>query len=126
MSSRVVLKNGIIYQHADKGGLTVDSLNEDLIELLAIQKELEKQKLPIYLLYDGTNIKKVNSVVRTQALENMSQLNYSRVAVIGIKSVFLNQMAKLIIFGMGKNTKIKIFKSKDAAEKWLKSGSKKD
>ncbi len=122
MSTRVILKDGIIYQHADEKGLSVDSLKEDLNELLSIQKDLERKKLPIYLLYDGSNVEKADSAVRAQAMYNMSSLNYKRAAIIGIKSVFLHQMAKFIILGMGKNKKIKIFKSKASAEKWLRSG----
>lgn len=122
MSSRVNFKDGIIYQHADKGGLTVDTLKEDLDELLIIQEKLRKQNSPLYMLYDGSNVKKANSEVRAQALYNMSNLDYKRVAVIGIKSVFLNQMAKFIIMGMGKYKKIKIFTSKEKAENWLRNG----
>jgi len=122
MSERVELRNGIIYQHADKIGLTVELLKEDLEALLIIQKELKKQNLPFLMLYDGSNVKKADSAVRAQALYNMSNLDYKRVAVIGLKSVFINQMAKFIIFGMRKQRKIKIFTSKDEAEIWLKNG----
>ena len=122
MSSRVHFQNGIIYQHAHRDGLSVETLKEDLVELLKIQKELEKEKAPFVMLYDATNARTADSEIRAQALHNMSCLNYTRVAVFGIRSIFLNQMAKLIIMGMGKGKKIKIFDSKEKAENWLKNG----
>ncbi|MFZ5554147.1 MAG: hypothetical protein ACOZCO_13605 [Bacteroidota bacterium] len=122
MSHRVQLKNDIIYQHADEGGLTIEKLKEDLEELLKIQELLKKEKKPFYMLYDGSNVGKVSSAVRAQALYNMSCLDYKRVAIIGVPSVFLNQLAKFIIMGMGKQKKIKIFKLKYEAENWLRNG----
>lgn len=124
MSKRVKFQNGIIYQHADDFGLTVKSLQEDLNELLAIQEKIQNNKAVVLLLYDASNIKKVDSETKSQALHNMSLLNYKRVAIIGVKSLYLKQFAKFIILGMGKHRKIKFFTSKEKAEFWLLSGKK--
>ena|SRR5688572_12283294 len=120
MSDRVQLRNGIIYQEASEKGITIESLKQDLERLLEIQAELKKQKAPFYLLYNAGNTRTADSGVRAQAIYNMSRLQYNRVAVFGIKSIYLKQMAKFIIMGLGKQKKIRIFKTKEQAEKWLR------
>ncbi|MEW6469677.1 MAG: STAS/SEC14 domain-containing protein [Bacteroidota bacterium] len=124
MSDRVQLIDGIICQEACPGGITVESLQEDLLKLLDIQAELQKRKAPVCLLYNAANARRADSGARAQAVYNLSRLNYQRIAVFGIRSVYLRQMARFVILGMGKQRKIRIFSSKEKAEKWLREKSR--
>lgn len=121
MSERVLLQNGIIFQVAGKDGITLKSLEEDLVTLMEIQVELKSKNLPVYLLFDANNAKSPDSEIRMQAIRNMKKLDYVKAAVVGIDSVYLKYIANFIIAGIGKQGKIKIFDSKEAAEKWLRS-----
>lgn len=120
MSDRVVLKDGIIFQVAGDDGITVKPLQEDLVKLMEIQNELQSQNLPVYLLYDGSKARSPDSGIRKQAIHNMRKLNYVKAAVFGIGSVYLKYVANFIIAGIGKKGKIRIFDTKEEAEKWLR------
>ena len=124
MTKRVWFEKGIICQQVDKSGLTVDTLKEDLVKLLEFQAELKKQNAPLYILYDAANALSADSATRQQAIYVMSCLNYQKVAVFGIRSVFMKYIAKFVIAGIRKREKIKIFDSKEQAEHWLRLGNK--
>jgi hypothetical protein len=121
MSERIRFSNNIIWQEAGKNGITVKELEEDLMRLLDIQKELDEKKLPLLLIFDASDAKTADSGVRKQAIKNMNSINYHKVAVFGVKSTYLKYMANFVILGMGKADKVKIFDTKEEAEKWVRS-----
>lgn len=122
MNQRVKLVDGIIYQSADADGLSAKTLLQDLDVLLVIQKDLQQKKEPFLLVYDASSAKWAGPDVRAQALYNLSRLKYDKMAVFGIKTVYLKYMARFVIAGIGKSKKIKIFGTKKDAERWLKEG----
>jgi hypothetical protein len=121
VSERIHFSNNIIWQKAGKNGITVPELEEDLVRLLEIQKELNEKKLPLLLIYDATGASGANSGIRKQAIKNMRSLNYHKVAVYGIGSTYMKYMANFVILGIGSADKVKIFDTKEEAEKWVRS-----
>ena len=84
--------------------------------------ELHKNKKKIRILIDVSGITTVSADALLAAADSLNTILKSKIAVYG-GSNLINKLANLVIVATGRDKTVKIFKTRKAAERWMKDSN---
>lgn len=96
------------------------SINQAAQQIEEFIKVVRQQNKPAIVLIDITNVVKQDSGARKAGWEGLSTLKYDKWAMFG-SNPFIKNVANLVGKATGLSHRIKVFTSREEAEKWLKS-----
>ena len=109
------------YIHWDfMGDQDYEAIKQSEVEMSKIAKELHKANKLAYVLGDFAKIGKQDSGARRAGMEFMNSPIFDKCGGFGAP-LYIKYVGNLVIKATNKTNKLKIFNTRDEAERWLKS-----
>lgn len=119
MSHRIFLNSDGFLEQEYKGNLTQEIVDKAIKDTMRTIKVMQKDGKPLLLLVNCTELGRINTPSRKASVEALRDIAYDKLAVYG-SSPIAKAMSNLIIHASGKQRKIRLFNTRDAAIAWLK------
>lgn len=117
--TEISLKNGVI-QQTYTGKQSFNSVFESAAKVMTIADELKKEEKDIKVLVDIDKVTGASPDSLIAAADALNVKSEAKVAIYGGHS-FIEKIAAFMISAVGKKESIRIFKSRQRAERWLES-----
>jgi hypothetical protein len=110
-------KNGVICEFYD-GEQDGASVEDMIAQTLPFVQTLVSQKKAVNILVDVTSMGHISLYGRQAAGKALKEWPFRRIAVFGA-SVYLRQLANLLLLATHKGNKVRLFPNETNARKWL-------
>ncbi len=122
MANKVFLNKGDVIEQIYDGRQTFQSVTKAAARVMLLGDELHKNKKKIRILIDVSGITTVSADALLAAADSLNTILKSKIAVYG-GSNLINKLANLVIVATGRDKTVKIFKTRKAAERWMKDSN---
>lgn len=118
MSHKVFLNSKGFLEQAYIGDQTGEAIAQAINEANALIEQLRSKQQPVLILVDSSQLGKLSTPTRKASMEAFRNASYDKVAIYGLEALS-KAIISLIIHASGKQSKVRMFASRKAAEAWL-------
>ena len=119
MPNKTYIKRGLIVHYYD-GDQTSETVDKHIKGTVRFGKQLRKKGEPVLILVDTINVGKNTVGARQRGTEYIQRGDFDKIATFGGNRI-LHHVINLVFSAAGKSQKVKDFKTRTEAERWLRS-----